>query len=129
MNRICIKNAKAVLPDGLRTVNIISEDGNIIEISDNVPKEYEAIDAKGQLVTPGFIETHVHGGGGSDFCDATAESFQNVVKTHLSHGTTLICPTAMSCKEDMLYKFFDAYRETKNTPIGEIMYCIHLEGP
>lgn len=129
MNRICIKNAKAVLPDGLRTVNIISEDGNIIEISDNVPKEYEAIDAKGQLVTPGFIETHVHGGGGSDFCDATAESFQNVVKTHLSHGTTLICPTAMSCKEDMLYKFFDAYRETKNTPIGEIMYGIHLEGP
>ena len=34
----------------------------------------ETIDAEGNYVSPGFIDTHVHGGAGYEFVDATKEA-------------------------------------------------------
>src|SRR5436190_1182709 len=46
------------------TITAVSEKN--IEVEDAVE-----IDAKGNYVSPGFIDIHVHGGGGQDFMDAT----------------------------------------------------------
>jgi N-acetylglucosamine-6-phosphate deacetylase len=37
--------------------------------------EAQIIDAMGSYVAPGFIDIHVHGGGGHDFMDGTEEAF------------------------------------------------------
>jgi N-acetylglucosamine-6-phosphate deacetylase len=44
-------------------------------------------------IVPGYIDIHVHGGGGADFMDGTEEAFKTALATHLRHGTTSILPT------------------------------------
>ena len=50
------------------------------------------LDCTGLTATPGFVDIHLHGGGGAEFIDGTLDSFETVAKTHCLHGTTSICP-------------------------------------
>ena len=56
----------------------------------------QVIDAKGNHVSAGFIDLHLHGGGGYDFLDGTEEAFEGAAAFHAKHGTTAMCPTATS---------------------------------
>lgn len=129
MNRICIKNGRVIFPDKTEKTNIICENGKITAFGDFVPSDCKIINADGKLVTPGLVEVHAHGGGGSDFCDCTPEAFDNVIKTHLKHGSTLICPTLVSSKLEKLMEAFDVYRVVKNGKMGKYIHKLHLEGP
>lgn len=40
--------------------DIAIEDGKIVEISDSIDNHDEVIDANGKLITPGFVDVHVH---------------------------------------------------------------------
>ena len=60
----------------------------------------ERLDAEVSYLAPGFIDLHVHGGGGSDFLDATTDAFLTAADFHLSGGTTAICPTAATATYD-----------------------------
>jgi N-acetylglucosamine-6-phosphate deacetylase len=55
------------------------------------------IDAVGKYIAPGFIDLHVHGGGGHDFMDASLEAFHSIAKLHARYGTTAMTPTTLSC--------------------------------
>ena len=48
----------------------------------------QVIDAKGNYVSAGFIDLHLHGGGGYDFLDGTEEAFEGAAAFHAKHGTT-----------------------------------------
>jgi len=39
------------------------------------------------IVVPGFVDLHVHGGGGGSFTGGTLESALQAVHTHRRHGT------------------------------------------
>ena len=73
-----IINAKVLTPSGLLpNGQIIISDGKIVEITGQnreIPHA-EIIDAKGYYVAPGCIDTHVHGGNGHDFTEATPKAF------------------------------------------------------
>lgn len=129
MKKICITGGRVVLPDEIKNINIVAEKGIIKELSTGIPDDAEIYDAKGKLITPGFVETHSHGAGGADFCDCTKEAFETVIKTHLSHGTTLICPTLMSSKTEMILEVFNVYRDVKKGIYGKFIHKLHLEGP
>ena len=47
----------------------------------------EVFDAEGAWITPGFIDLHVHGGGGGSF-DEGAEGIRTALAFHRAHGTT-----------------------------------------
>ena len=47
---------------------------------------------KGPFVLPGFIDLHVHGGGGGDW-QGGEEGVRTFVRYHTSYGTTVIAPT------------------------------------
>lgn len=132
MNDLLIKNAKVVLSDTVTDkVSVLVSDGKIAEIDCKTPpKGIQTIDADGQFLLAGFIDTHVHGGGGADFMDGTVEAFHTVTETHLKHGTTMLLPTSMTATPEELKNFVKAYLEfLKTDRKGAKTLGLHLEGP
>ena len=99
-----------VVVDNFKIIDVVQ--GNV-EISGATE-----IDANGNYISPGFIDIHVHGGGGHDFMDGTEEAFLGVAQTHAKFGTTALLPTTLTSEIDELY----------NTS-GSQFLGIHLEGP
>ncbi len=127
-----IKNAAVVFCDGVRVSDILIENGKITdtdyngEITDNM----EIIDADEDYLLAGFVDLHVHGGGGADFMDATPDAFETAVKAHLKHGTTLLYPTAVAASFNDLCDFLNAYNDFKaNSDYADLTDGVHLEGP
>ncbi len=129
-NTLLIKNARAVLPTGVsEPLGVLLSDGKIRAIGYEGEAE-RVLDAKGGYLMAGFVDIHVHGGGGADFMDATPEAFAKATRTHLSHGTTLLYPTAMSATEADLAAFIRAYHAfCKESPFSACTPGVHLEGP
>lgn len=119
--------SRAVLPDGIRTVTLVLEDGKIFDILPEGIRIDGALEYDG-LILPGFVELHAHGGGGYDIMDMTDEAFCGVVRTHLAHGTTTLCPTAVSAPLPELIKLFELYRRN-SANCGATLGGLHLEGP
>ena len=129
MSSLLIKNANVVLPDEVKLTSVLIEDGIISAIGYQGKAERE-IDAKGNYLLAGFIDIHVHGGGGADFMDTTPEAFETAVKSHLEHGTTTLLPTAMTATESDLTEFLNAFKEFKSkSEYSALTPGVHLEGP
>lgn len=88
------------------------------------------IDAEGGYVSPGFIDLHVHGGGGHDFMDGTEEAFLAIARLHARHGTTAMTPTTLSAGKQQLLATLDTYERLAGKPTGGAQFIgMHLEGP
>ena len=48
-----------------------------------------------RFIVPGFIDVHVHGGGGGDTMDG-ADGVRTMAQFHLQHGTTTMLPTTVT---------------------------------
>ncbi len=129
MSSLLIKNAKAVLPEEIKATDVLIENGKIVSIGNN-DKADEMIDIGGNYLLAGFVDIHIHGGGGADFMDASPEAFETVVKTHLKHGTTTMLPTAMSASEEDIALFLKAFKFFENnSEYASVTPGVHLEGP
>lgn len=132
MKNLLIKNARVVLADTVaEDCAVLICNGKIKEVGcKNVPEGTEVLDAQGNYLLAGFIDTHVHGGGNADFMDGTVESFHIVTETHLRYGTTALCPTSMTASEEDTERFVKTYLEFLRTPRkGAKTLGLHLEGP
>ncbi|HTY29135.1 MAG TPA: N-acetylglucosamine-6-phosphate deacetylase [Mycobacterium sp.] len=77
-------------------------------------------------VVPGFIDTHVHGGGGADFSGADAASTSAAVELHRRHGTTTLVASLVSAgPQDLLRQV----RALADQVAAGLIAGIHLEGP
>jgi len=70
---------------------------------------FERVDCRGDYLCPGFIDLHVHGGGGHDFMDGTEEAFVGAARMHLAHGTTTLLPTTCSGADEALLQACEAF--------------------
>ena len=90
------------------------------------------VDAKGAFAAPGFIDMHVHGGGGADFMDGFPGSFATAIGAHLRHGTTSIVPTSTVARHEQTLRFLElchAYRNIEPAfPFARVLGA-HLYGP
>lgn len=103
MEGLLIQNARAVLPHGVTPpLCVLIREGKIAALEENIPFDGETLDAAGNYLFPGFVDVHIHGGGGADFMDGTAQAFETAVKAHLETGTTTLVPTAMTATRELL---------------------------
>jgi N-acetylglucosamine-6-phosphate deacetylase len=128
-----IINGQIITSNGiLKGGSILIADGKIIEISDaniDAPDAFE-INAGGKYVSPGFIDIHLHGGGGHDFMDNTVEAFLGIARLHARHGTTAMLPTTLSCEKADLLQTLRIYDDANKLNInGSQFIGIHIEGP
>ena len=131
--RIKIFNGKIITPQ--RILNngcLLINDGIIEAVSE---KNIEAtdiieIDAQGNYVSPGFIDLHVHGGGGHDFMDNTITAFLEIAKVHAQHGTTSMYPTTLSSEKNDLISTIEVYdKALEKNQSGAQFLGLHIEGP
>jgi len=131
--RLKIFNGQVITPNGIvKNGSLLVDNGKIIEVSNSNIDAPDAVglDAKGKYISPGFIDIHIHGGGGYDFMDNTIEAFLGVAELHVKHGTTAMLPTTLSCEKADLLETLRIYEEAnKLNTKGSQFIGIHIEGP
>ena len=97
--KIKISNGQIITPYRIIPGGTVLVEGNrILAVSESdIPvSDAQEIDARGRFIAPGFIDLHIHGGGGADFMDGDVESFLTVAEKHVQYGTTSMVPTTLS---------------------------------
>src|SRR5436190_10202374 len=60
------------------------------------------VDGRGCVLLPGFVDLHVHGGGGADAMDSDADGLRRMARFHATHGVTSLVPTTWSAPPEAL---------------------------
>ncbi|HND51308.1 MAG TPA: N-acetylglucosamine-6-phosphate deacetylase [Pirellulaceae bacterium] len=100
-----------ILPDRLlenASVEIVGDRITRVTTKAKPPKGATVVDLRGRYLAPGFIDIHVHGGGGADFMDGTDEAVRVACAAHLRHGTTTIYPTTTTGSAEQIHAMLDA---------------------
>ena len=111
-----------VTPQGVRAGRL--EFGtHITEVTDSSPSEY-------RYILPGFIDTHLHGGGGGDTMDG-AEGVRKLAHFHVQHGTTTLYPTTITNPWEKIIGALEGVQEVQAEadPTLPELPGVHLEGP
>ena len=108
-----------MLPDGMLAAGVVEcRGGRIVRVGrgGRPPRGATVLDATGGLVLPGFVDLHVHGGGGADFMDGTPEAARRAIDSHTRHGTTTIFPTTTTGSPAAIEAMLAACREVRDEP-------------
>jgi N-acetylglucosamine-6-phosphate deacetylase len=128
---ICLRNATVVLPSALAAGHSVLLDGDRIiwagpDDSAALPEGTAVVDLGGQLLGPGFIDLHCHGGAGVWLHDDAAAAAGH----HLTHGTTgMLATTIMYASHE---ETLGALRSIATDVAGgraPTILGIHMEGP
>jgi N-acetylglucosamine-6-phosphate deacetylase len=120
---------------------VLVAEGKIVEIGTRaarpVPAGVQVLDLDDGLMAPGYLDLHIHGGGGFDVMDADVDALPAVERLIARHGVTGYFPTTVTAPLDAtlraLERLADAIEsrgqgnrsdERRARPVG-----IHLEGP
>lgn len=127
-----IINGKIVTENGILTGKALLFENKIVSITEEgtIPANAAVTDAGGGYVTPGFVDIHVHGGGGADFLDGTTAAVDTVTRCHALHGTTSLLATTLTCPNETLLSGMECIVERiENGSNGAEILGLHLEGP
>lgn len=129
-NMECIHPVRLVLLDSvLENAWITFEGGRIAAYGQGAPPaSAHCTDGKDLYLAPGLIDTHVHGGNGSDFLDGAPEAFLTVADYHLSQGTTTLCPTLATTTYEKIATALNIWTQVRDRSIAHL-HGLHLEGP
>jgi len=123
-----------VTPDGPLTpgVVLIGDDGRIVEAgpAPHVPEGAQIVDLPDATLVPGFIDLHVHGGGGFSLATRNPEEIFSYARWVVSHGVTSFLPTICAGSIDEGLEFVrTAARATGHVDGGATVLGVNLEGP
>lgn len=125
-------NARVCTPFELRDTAVLVRGGRIEAIADHIdpPKAARVIDAKGKILGPGYIDLHVHGGGGRSVMEGAPEAVTAMANAHALHGTTAILPTTLSMPlQDMALAGDAVSRAMRDERCLSTILGVHQEGP
>ena len=133
-NSLQIRNGRIVTPFRILEGTCIRvENGKIAALFPESEPDpaLETLDARGNYISPGFIDLHLHGGGGFDFMDGSEEAIIGPAVAHARFGTTSMTPTTVACDFEKTRRFLGNYDRVKagRAYKGANLAGIHLEGP
>ncbi|OBJ39895.1 N-acetylglucosamine-6-phosphate deacetylase [Mycolicibacterium mucogenicum] len=100
--------------------------GRIIDVGAGVPPRAPDHDYADAIVVPGFVDIHVHGGGGASYTEPSADEIARAAAFHRRHGTTTTLASLVTAGPAELLTQVHAL--TAATRAG-VIAGIHLEGP
>ena len=132
--RIRIENVTRITPTGLVPHSAIdAENGIITAVYDAPPPAPDAgmlcTDGAGLYAVPGFVDIHLHGGGGVEFMNATPEQIRAGCAAHARHGATTLLPTTLAAPPELTLSMIRAVRAAQQITAECTIAGVHLEGP
>jgi len=108
-----LENATIVI-SGKKIISVDTEDKDVAGA--------KVMDAKGNYVSAGFIDIHVHGGGGHDFMDGSESGFLKIAETHAQYGTTSMFPTTLTSSKEELFQTLAIYEMQIKKIVGALSF-------
>ncbi|MFI5958442.1 N-acetylglucosamine-6-phosphate deacetylase [Cryptosporangium sp. NPDC051539] len=91
-----------------------------------LPRDSDVLDLGGRWITPGFVDLHVHGGGGQSYCCAQPDAMAAIGTLHRVHGTTSALASLAAAPVDEMARAASALAQLAEA--GAVA-GIHAEGP
>ena len=111
---------RALLIDGENIIDVINEH--------DIPNNFEIQKLNGGILSPGFIDLQVNGGGGKLFNNSPdKESLNAIIEAHQHFGTTSIMPTVISDSLNVLKRCATTISEEIES--NKSLLGVHIEGP
>lgn len=128
-----LTGGRVVTPEGVRWADVTVREGRIAEVSERAPGRVavDAVDLDGRWLLPGFVDLHVHGGGGAQFNTRDAAEVQRAAAFHARHGTTALLATTVAAPIGELLDALTAIGAASAAPAAGAAQVLgaHLEGP
>jgi len=117
-------------PGGWLRGTLTHEAGRIVALRGEAASDEAWRDGALPILLPGFIDLHVHGGGGADTMQA-GTAIDTIARTHARHGTTALLATTMTAPRDEIEAALRALASsctTRSEGAARVL-GVHLEGP
>ena len=101
-------------------------DGAVVAIGSGTSPRHADRDLGAVTIVPGFVDTHLHGGGGANFSTASAAETSTAVAIHRRHGTTRLVASLVTASQDELLRQVTGLAPDVR---AGVLAGIHLEGP
>lgn len=128
-----LKNGKALVDGTIQKRTIVIEDEKISKIL--LPDSYvqnpadKVIDCDGLFIFPGFIDLHIHGGGGGYSQNIGEESYKRIISSQVQFGTTAIVLTLIGASDEQLINATKLIPTVNSACSGANILGLHIEGP
>ncbi len=125
-----LQGASALLPDGrIQTADVLLENGRITAVGPALPapSNAEVMALQGLTLAPGFIDVHVHGGGGFSLLSADAGEVARYAGWAASRGVTGFLATI--CAANLEHGIACARAATAANGDGARLLGVNFEGP
>ena len=121
-------------PHGFVRGELVQEDGRVAAVNGQPVCDDTVRDSpEVAILLPGFIDLHVHGGGGLDTMASsdTVDAITLIARTHARHGTTALLATTMTAPRDEIEAALRALapRIAQRAAGAARVLGVHLEGP
>ncbi|MBK8560014.1 N-acetylglucosamine-6-phosphate deacetylase [Candidatus Amarobacter glycogenicus] len=127
---LIIRNGVVALPSGPSRSDILCRDGRIVAIGNglNAP-EAEVVNAAALTIGPGFVDVHVHGGGGHSFLTHDQFRIRDYAAWAPRNGVTSFLVSTVGRDAADTVEIFAALRPAIHSTSGAEPLGFHLEGP
>jgi N-acetylglucosamine-6-phosphate deacetylase len=130
---IALVNARVLTPDEeIPRATVVLGEGRIAGVGERLapPAEAQVTDLAGLTLAPGFIDIHVHGGGGFSLMTEDSEEIRSYARWVVSKGVTAFQTTLVAATRPQLERWLTVAASVgESVPGGASPLGIYLEGP
>ena len=123
-----VTGGRVVTPAGVLTGGWVQVAGDrITAVGEGPPPEGEGpAEGSGAWVVPGFVDVHVHGGGGASYTSGDPAQARVVAELHRAHGTTTTFASLVTAPLPVMLRSVGALADLVE---DGTLAGLHLEGP
>lgn len=131
MNMTLFKNAQVIFESRTEQCDVLVERDKIAKIAKSIDAkgDTDVVDCTGLYLSPGFIDLHVHGGGGVSAMCCDSEKIAEMCLAHALHGTTSILPTTLAAPVNQLLEVTKHIKKASQCVACSNILGVHFEGP
>jgi N-acetylglucosamine-6-phosphate deacetylase len=124
---VLVSAGRVVTPDAVLAPGWVRLDGAVIgEVGAGAPPRPADGEAPEGILVPGYVDSHVHGGGGASFGAGGGQAAETVARAHRAHGTTTMAASLVTDDAAALRR---SVEQLVPLVADGVLAGLHLEGP